>query len=72
MTPYAFGQYNEADVSPTTESEYCMMKKPSKFSWLLPAAFALPFAAAGIAALALYGSDLIDLMMVVLKMVVIA
>lgn len=49
-----------------------MMKKPSKFSWLLPVAFALPFAAAGIAALALYGSDLIDLMMVVLKMVVIA
>ena len=48
------------------------MKKPSRLSWLLPLAFALPFAAAAAAGVALYGSDILDLLMVALKMVVIA
>lgn len=48
------------------------MKKPCRFVWLLPAAFALPIAAIMAALVARYGADLLDLMMVALKMVVIA
>ena len=48
------------------------MKKTSRLHWLLPLALALPFAAAFAAALNLYGSDILDLVMVALKMVVIA
>ena len=48
------------------------MKRPCRFAWLLPAAFALPIAAIMAAVVARYGSDLLDLLMVALKMVVIA
>ncbi len=54
------------------ESELSIMKKPSRIHWLLPAAFALPFAVAAAAVVALYGSDIVDLLLVALKMVVIA
>lgn len=49
-----------------------LMKKPCRFAWLLPAAFALPIVAIMAVLVARYGSDLLDLMMVALKMVVIA
>lgn len=49
-----------------------MMKQHKILPWLLPVALALPIAAAAAAVLALYGSDLLDLVLVALKMVVIA
>ena len=48
------------------------MKKQCRLNWLLPIALALPFAAAAAVAIALYGADIVDLLLVALKMVVIA
>ncbi|MGN1021203.1 MAG: hypothetical protein ACI4O7_12620 [Aristaeellaceae bacterium] len=49
-----------------------MMKKPSRLHWLLPLLFALPVLIAGALALALYGSELYNLVMIALKLVVTA
>ena len=48
------------------------MKKSRVRPWLLPAVFVLPIVAAVAAVIALYGSDILDLLMIALKMVVIA
>ena len=54
------------------ESEIETMKKPSRLHWLLPLLFALPMILAGAFAVALYGSELYNLVMIALKLVVTA
>ena len=48
------------------------MKQSRRLSWLLPLAFALPFALAAGLVMSLYGQTILDLLMVAVKMVVIA
>lgn len=49
-----------------------MSKKPSRLHWLLPVIYALPIVAAAVGALCVYGQQIVDLLMIAMKMVVIA